>query len=117
MPGHLAKPCSYPGCRALVRDGSSRCEAHKVISWSRAGPAPQRVRGRKLQEMRAALFRREPLCRACKALGLVTLATERDHIRPLAEGGTDTPGNEQPLCEAHHREKTHAEAQRGRNRR
>lgn len=45
----------------------------------------------------------------------MTLATERDHIVPLAEGGIDAAGvNEQGLCAACHREKTQAEALRAR---
>lgn len=113
MPARAAKPCSYPGCRALVRGGSSRCEQHSLKAWARAAPAPERIRGRKLQQLRQALFSREPLCRECAKLGLVTLATLRDHIVPLAEGGTDTEDNEQPLCGACHDLKTQGEAKRG----
>jgi 5-methylcytosine-specific restriction enzyme A len=64
--------------------------------------------------MRAELFKREPLCRACMAEGRTTLATIRDHIKPLFEGGTDDPTNIQPLCQACSDLKTAAESSRGR---
>jgi 5-methylcytosine-specific restriction protein A len=48
--------------------------------------------------------------------GKRTLATIRDHIVPLAEGGQDTETNAQPLCQACSDTKTYAEAQRGRRR-
>lgn len=64
--------------------------------------------------MRAELFAREPLCAECKRLGRVTLATQRDHIKPLAEGGVDDETNVQGLCEPCHEAKSLAEALRGR---
>lgn len=87
---------------------------HKRPAWAPARSAVKRVTGRRLQSQRAALFWREPLCRKCTGLGLTTLATQRDHIVPLAEGGTDDDSNVQPLCDGCHREKTLAEALRGR---
>jgi 5-methylcytosine-specific restriction enzyme A len=75
-----------------------------------------RVRGAKLQEMRRRLFRRQPLCVQCLEEGLETIATIRDHIIPLAEGGRDDETNEQALCQTHSDLKTQAEAQRGRAR-
>ncbi|WP_236698300.1 HNH endonuclease [Xylophilus sp. Leaf220] len=52
----------------------------------------------------------------CDALGLVALATQRDHVIPLAEGGRDDETNEQGLCDACHEAKSLAEAIRGRRR-
>jgi 5-methylcytosine-specific restriction enzyme A len=43
----------------------------------------------------------------------VEVATIRDHIVPLAEGGTDDDLNSQPLCAACHRRKTERESARG----
>lgn len=111
MPTSPPKPCTE--CGVLVHDGTQRCSAHKRPKWERRA-AYKREAGRPLQRKRAALFAREPLCRACSRAGRVTVATIRDHIKPLAEGGTDTPDNEQPLCDDCHREKTLAEALRGR---
>lgn len=66
--------------------------------------------------MRAALFLRDPLCAECKRQGLVVLATQRDHVIALAEGGADDETNEQGLCDACHEAKSLAEALRGRRR-
>nr|WP_234983699.1 HNH endonuclease signature motif containing protein [Pseudacidovorax sp. RU35E] len=63
--------------------------------------------------MRAALFERDPLCASCKAAGLVVLATQRDHIVPLEEGGADDASNEQGLCTQCHDEKSLGERLRG----
>ena len=92
------KPCTHPGCGVLVRDGSGRCNKHPRPAWSKKVDAPKRVTGRKLQQLREQLFRRDPLCAECKRHGRVTLASQRDHIKPLAEGGTDTDDNVQGLC-------------------
>jgi 5-methylcytosine-specific restriction endonuclease McrA len=74
---------------------------------------PKRTTGRKLQAMRAQLFRANPLCVACEAQGRVTPATQRDHVIPLSEGGADDDSNTQALCEACHEVKSKAEAARG----
>jgi 5-methylcytosine-specific restriction protein A len=52
----------------------------------------------------------------CHAAGRVVLATQRDHVVPLAEGGRDDDSNIQPLCEDCHRSKTQREAARARGR-
>lgn len=75
--------------------------------------AAKRITGRKLQQLRKELFDREPLCRPCKERGLVVLATMRDHIVPLEEGGCDVEANVQPICEPCHDEKSKAERARG----
>lgn len=63
--------------------------------------------------MRAELFEREPLCRECARIGLLRPATQRDHIVPLEEGGTDANDNIQPLCDSCHDIKSKAERARG----
>lgn len=110
------RPCTHPGCGALVHDGSGRCDRHKRKAWggSAYGAGKRLYTGARLQEVRAHLFRSEPLCRLCAAKGLVRVAEERDHIVPLAQGGTDSDDNVQPLCKPCHREKSMAEAIRGR---
>jgi 5-methylcytosine-specific restriction protein A len=100
----------------LVRDGSGRCEAHPRPAWEKRPDATKRVTGRKLQAMRAALFARDPLCVHCKERGLVVLATQRDHVLSLEEGGADDDSNVQGLCEPCHEAKSLAERIRGRRR-
>jgi len=65
-----------------------------------------RLRGRGLIARNARLLQREPLCRICKALGLVSVATEVDHIVSLFRGGKDEEANLQPLCVPCHHRKT-----------
>jgi len=70
-----------------------------------------RTRGRSWQETRARILRDSPYCAECARAGRVRLADEVDHILPIADGGSDEPGNLQPLCAPCHREKTRREAQ------
>ena len=97
---------------------SGRCDVHggPAKPWAHRPQqidATPRLRGRANQRRREALFAREPLCRACVAHGRVTVATIRDHIAPLAEGGSETIDNEQPLCDECHTAKTAEESKRG----
>jgi 5-methylcytosine-specific restriction protein A len=119
MPGRPARPCSYPGCRKLTFDGTGRCDDHRQSSWgSGLSEPPKRIRGRKLQALRTALFQKQPLCVACLAADppRVRTATIRDHRIPLAEGGADSDENSQSLCGACHDAKSAVEAMRGRMR-
>lgn len=112
MPTAAPRPCTYPGCGTLVQ-GSSRCSLHQVEAWTKRPDAPKRRTGRRLQADRARLFRESPLCVECQRAGVVRAATERDHIIPLAEGGTDDDSNIQGLCKEHHAAKSKREAARG----
>jgi 5-methylcytosine-specific restriction enzyme A len=70
-------------------------------------PAPgERIRGRRGQELRRQRLEREPACRLCAEKGITKAATVPDHIKPLAQGGTDTEDNIRCLCDDHHREVT-----------
>jgi 5-methylcytosine-specific restriction enzyme A len=62
------------------------------------------------EKKRAALLAREPLCRPCRAAGRPVSATQVDHIKAKAVGGTDDDNNLQPLCEPCHKVKTAREA-------
>jgi 5-methylcytosine-specific restriction protein A len=86
------------------------------LQWAKKATPTKRTTGRKLQRMRAELFARSPLCALCDAAGRVTLATQRDHIKPLAEGGADDNTNTQALCADCHDRKSSSEAVRGRAR-
>lgn len=109
MPVSAPKPCGHPGCGKLVRDGSGRCERHQSEAWIKKPTAAKRITGRKLQRMRAELFTSNPLCVECAKLRLVKLATQRDHIVSLEEGGLDVPENTQGLCDDCHDAKSLAE--------
>lgn len=82
--------------------------------WAKSTPQV-RLSGRALQRARAELFAREPLCAECRRATppRVTLAVWRDHIVPVAEGGSDDDSNIQGLCDDCHRAKTARESARG----
>ncbi len=65
--------------------------------------------GRRWQRLRRAVLAAEPLCRACKERGRLTVANEVDHIVPIVEGGTDERSNLQALCKSCHSAKTRRE--------
>ena len=94
--------------------GGSRCEAHIVKAWSVRTTPTKRITGRKLQRMREELFRRDPLCAECRRQGMESVATQRDHIVALTDGGADDESNTQGLCDACHDAKSLAERLRGR---
>ena len=66
----------------------------------------ERIRGRKLQEIRTRYFKANPLCVECYKKDKVRIATQLDHIQALTNGGTDTPDNRQGLCAQCHAAKT-----------
>ena len=119
MPLAAPKPCTQPGCNALVHDGSSRCMAHKVrrdsFADKRRGSRHERGYGSAWDRQRQRILRRDAgICQACLPLGFVHVGTEVDHIVPRFEGGTDDDANLQTICTAQHRAKTQAEAARAR---
>jgi 5-methylcytosine-specific restriction protein A len=112
MPHAALRYCTTPGCPNKTRGGP--CDQHRPSTakgWGTTGT--DRVRGRTLQRLRVLLFQAEPLCRICAAKGFTRVATIRDHIIPLAEGGTDAEKNVQPLCTECSDQKTRQEARRG----
>ena len=109
----LAPPrtCGFPKCGRI---GCTNPD-HQPLAWrpQQNPPLVTRIRGRELQRRRARLFARERWCVHCAQLGTRTLATIRDHIIPLAEGGTEDESNEQPLCLDCSDRKTEEESRRG----
>lgn len=69
-------------------------------------PVTERLRGRAGQRQRQRRLYAEPLCRDCKAKGIVRAAVVIDHVIPLAHGGLDTDENCRALCVPHHEERT-----------
>ena len=75
--------------------------------WQKNASAPTRLSGRRLQERRARWFRAHPLCARCEEKGIVRLAQELDHVKPLAQGSDDADeSNWASLCKACHAEKS-----------
>jgi len=94
--------------RACATCGQAGCQQHRRPAWGHAQPVP-RLRGRERMRRRHELFRAQPFCQHCGE----AVSTVRDHVTPLAEGGTEADANTQALCDACHDRKTTAEATRG----
>ena len=90
----VAAPKSCKTCGAVVRDGGSRCELHKVRDGTfadrRRGTRHERGYGTEWDKLRPQVLARDAgLCQVCLIDGLVTISNIVDHIIPKAEGGTD----------------------------
>lgn len=81
----------------------------KARSVREYDPQHSRDYGARWRKIRLMQLRVEPLCRHCKANGVVTPATEVDHILRLKRGGTNEAHNLQSLCKPCHSRKTQLE--------
>lgn len=106
--------CHRPGCNGNVVDGRCTvCGPRRSNYEDRRGSAASRGYDREWQRLRLMVLRREPLCRMCAEAGIITPATDVDHIIRKSDGGLDTFGNLQPLCHSHHSQKTATEKMGG----
>lgn len=71
--------------------------------------ATTRIRGRALQALRKRHLSADPLCVICASKGLITLATQLDHITALVNGGSNDDDNMQGLCDACHTTKSRSD--------
>lgn len=95
----------HPSCPALV--GSGYCEKHqkRKEEQRRAWRGPRKYDLREWRDgVRKRQLEREPLCRHCKANGLLVPATDVDHID--GDKWNDMPSNLQSLCHPCHSIKT-----------
>ena len=112
MPYSPKRYCSQPGCSVIVPSG--RCAQHAREPFrSPTHSAAKRIRGTHLQRLRRELFERTPLCVICEQAGRVTIATVRDHIVPLSQGGSELELNCQALCYDCNERKRHDEVSAG----
>lgn len=65
-----------------------------------------RLSGRRGMAQRQRRLLAEPLCRDCKAKGIIRPSTVPDHIVPLSRGGTDEDANVRCLCQSCHEVRT-----------
>ena len=76
------------------------------MAWSRES-RHKRGYGTAWDKLRKAILSRDcHLCQPCKANGRIVPATQVDHIKPKAKGGTDEAGNLQAICAPCHQAKT-----------
>ncbi len=101
--------------RTLAGILRSRRHADQEYNRARRDPAVARIHGSaRWRAVRAQVLRDEPLCRECARLGLTVLATQVDHVVPLAvapELAFDR-ANLAPTCTACHARKSAAERAR-----
>ena len=120
MSKHLplpARPCTYPGCSTLVREGGRRCPAHlpritdKAAADSRRGDATQRGYTAAWRKARGVYLSGHPLCAQCEREGRVTAAYVVDHIIPHLGDMRKfwEQSNWEALCGPHHNTKTASE--------
>jgi 5-methylcytosine-specific restriction protein A len=89
------------------------CPDHPKEAWkgSRRKERTNLSGSRQQKRARYVLDKHDTICHVCGHPG----ADEADHVIPLAEDGPDTTANMRPIhSEPCHREKTAAEAARGR---
>jgi len=110
MPRSTLRPCTYPGCTALVRSG--RCESHQDVSTSEDRKARQRLYGRAAwQRMRVAQLARQPWCEDCLRANIYTPATDVHH-RERHQGNVAVFGASEleSLCHSCHSKRTAIES-------
>lgn len=79
----------------------------RAKAWAApSSTAAKRLRGRRLQELRRAVFLEQGYECAAPECRRLTTDLELDHIKPLYKGGTDDRDNLQGLCPDCHAAKT-----------
>lgn len=80
------------------------------MAWAHDKSRHARGYGREWVRTRDAIMQRDSyLCQPCLAKGRPTPATQVDHIKPKAIGGTDEAENLQAICDVCHDAKTAAD--------
>ncbi len=117
MPIKCYRPCSYPGCPALIREGSY-CPDHKRQRQkqydSQRASSTDRGYGAAWRKIRAVTLRAEPLCRRCRAENITRAAAHVHHIN--GNQHDNRADNLEPLCSQHHNQHTGREQGWGRKR-
>lgn len=114
------KPCRHTGCAVLAYTKSGYCDRHAheaVKEWVKA-PGESGRGGRPWRRLRDQVLRRDGYlcqCENCKLRPMPLVAHEVDHIVPLADGGTDDPGNLRGINRDCHKIKSKSEAARVRH--
>lgn len=110
MPIAARRPCTWPGCRELVSEGS-RCAQHRRQVERERGSAHERGYTSAWTKARAAYLSAHPICVVHRAEGALVAASVVDHKVPH-RGDKQLfwdSGNWQALCKPCHDRKTATE--------
>ena len=122
----LFKLCASPGCRRAVLLGEKYCEAHKERGEKQDELAAKRRESRRLKfkgpstdrgydyrwrKLRNRFIAQHPHCAECLKRGVITMATDVDHIIPHRGDARllYDENNLQSLCKSCHSRKTATE--------
>lgn len=116
MPIAPPTPCRYPGCPKTVST-PGYCEAHRKQQQRQYNDRRKRdpvlsardkfYKSRQWRKIRQIVLHADPFCVHCRQDGRMVLATNVDHIIPIARGGSATNlENLQGLCDSCHSRKT-----------
>lgn len=97
MPTKPATICN--GCGHAVRGSCPRCRREREKNRP---SSHDRGYGAKWRKLRRYVLSLDPVCKICNR----AVATEVDHIKRKADGGTDDTNNLQGLCSECHKVKT-----------
>ncbi len=106
MPQKPLKPCAYPGCPELIREGRY-CPKHKTIAGREYNstvrrPDHSKVYGYRWQQIRDQYLSKHPLCERCQAAGRLVPADLVHHKVPTELGGGHEESNLMSLCNSCH---------------
>jgi len=107
MPSAALRPCTYPGCSALVSRG--RCPRH-TQDYTRPPEVSRLYNSARWRALRVRQLAAHPWCAICLVAQRYTPATDVDHIE--RHGGDPVKffaGPFQSLCAACHSRKTSLE--------
>lgn len=116
MPERFQRPCAYPGCPELIREGRFCAQHNREVKGQydhNRESAAKRGYDHRWQAIRRMFLRRHPLCMdpfgVHHEIQQVVAATEVDHIKPKRDGGGNEETNLQALCKSCHSRKTMSE--------
>jgi 5-methylcytosine-specific restriction protein A len=115
-------PCLEPGCpNYAAPKGRGRCAEHYRQRERERNQQPRRKASRRIYNSkrwkvaRSRQLFNHPLCEACLARGVETLASEVDHVIPLSQAGDAwSEENLSSLCKPCHDRKSGEEERRRR---
>jgi 5-methylcytosine-specific restriction protein A len=98
-------------CGEVVPNGTKHCDVHKDVHkrqpWKSARTASSAAtHARGWSKLRASILERDGYRCQMRGPRCTGIATTVDHIREVADGGSDDPSNLQAACEPCHRSKT-----------